>query len=129
MAEKIKNYTFSLPVDMVDKVREFTESKYIPSINTGIKEAIVDYINKIEKDILKKEVEEASEDPLFLKDIKKCVVDFENSDAEMANIKNTSYDVLALIRLINISRPAFVDSISWSLYNKEWLKPSKNKEQ
>lgn len=112
MAEKIKNYTFSLPVDMVDKVREFTESKYIPSINTGIKEAIVDYINKIEKDILKKEVEEASEDPLFLKDIKKCVVDFENSDAEMANIKNTSYDVLALIRFINISRPAFVDSIS-----------------
>ncbi|NLN49681.1 MAG: hypothetical protein GX154_11480 [Clostridiales bacterium] len=83
MNQKIKNYTFSLPIDMVDKVREFAEEKYIASINAGIKEALNDYIKKMERDMLKKEMKNASEDPLFLQDIYECIADFKDTDDEI----------------------------------------------
>ncbi|MCQ1530179.1 hypothetical protein [Lutispora saccharofermentans] len=84
MAAKVKNYTFSLPVEMIDKVREYADDNYITSINAGVKEAIEEYLMRLEKEKLIKEITEASKDPLFLKDIEECIHDFEAPDAETA---------------------------------------------
>jgi len=82
MKPKVKNYTFSLPIETVDRMKEYANEKYIPSVTAGVREAIEEYTKKLEKEKLRKEITRASRDPLFLKDIEECARDFEATDAE-----------------------------------------------
>lgn len=82
MGSKQKNVTFSLPEDIVDKIRGYVEEKYIPSLNAGVKEALEEYAVKLEKLKFKKAMELASKDPLFIKDIENTMAAFEKSDTE-----------------------------------------------
>lgn len=84
MNNKIKNVTFSLPVEIVEKLREYVKEDYIPSLNTGVREALEEYTVKIERQIFKKEMEIASKDPMFLEDIDKAMADFEKTDIDTA---------------------------------------------
>lgn len=84
MNSKIKNVTFSLPVEVVEKLREYVKEDYIPSLNTGVKEALEEYTVKIERQIFKKEMEIASKDPMFLEDIDTAMADFEKTDIDTA---------------------------------------------
>jgi len=83
MTSKVKNATFSLPNELLEKLREYANLKYIPSINSGVKEALEEYVKKIEKENLFKEMLEASRDPLFIKDLEDSMVIFESSDSEI----------------------------------------------
>ena len=82
MKRKVKNYTFSLPIEIVDRMREYANEKYIPSVNAGVRKAIEEYTRKLEKEKLNKELRKASKDPLFLRDIDECTNDFDALDAE-----------------------------------------------
>jgi predicted DNA-binding protein len=82
MAASKKNVTFSLPIDLIEKLRIYAKNKYISSINAGVKEALEEFVEDIEKDILKKEMTEASKDPLFMKDLNESMDAFKYSDRE-----------------------------------------------
>lgn len=84
MGNKIKNVTFSLPVEVVEKLRKYVKDDYIPSLNVGVKEALEEYSVKIERQIYKKEMEKASKDPMFMEDIENAMSDFEKSDMDAA---------------------------------------------
>lgn len=80
---KIKNVTFSIPVVLLEKFKEYAKEKYIPSLNTGVKQALEEYSHKIEKEKLYKIMLEASRDPLFMKDLEDSMRDFNVSDEEL----------------------------------------------
>lgn len=84
MATNLKNVTFSLPIDLIEKLKEFARSNYIPSLNAGVKEALEEYTKAIEKEILKNKMMEAANDPLFLKDLNDSMSAFEHSDKELS---------------------------------------------
>ena len=82
MPAKNKNYTFSLPVEVVEKLRDYARSKDIPSLNAGVREAIEEYTVKIERERFKREMREAAEDEMFLADVEDARRDFAAIDAE-----------------------------------------------
>jgi metal-responsive CopG/Arc/MetJ family transcriptional regulator len=82
MATNVKNATFSLPVDLLERLKEYVKNQDIPSLNAGVKEALEEYSKKIEKEKLRKRMAEASQDPLFMKDLENSMKAFEDSDAE-----------------------------------------------
>jgi len=86
MKEKLKNTTFSLPVRSIDNLKEAVKEGYAKSLNSAVREAVELYTAKINKEALKKEMETASRDPLFLKDTKKVMNSFKNSDKETAEM-------------------------------------------
>ena len=83
MGSKQKNVTFSLPEEVVDKIRGYVEEDYIPSLNAGVKEALEEYIVKLDRLKFRKAMEQASKDPLFIKDIENTMAAFEKSDMEI----------------------------------------------
>ena len=84
MAKQTKNVTFSLPVELIEKFREYARQKQIPSLNAGVRRALEEYSQRLEKDLLYREMKEASRDPQFIKDLEDTATAFEISDAETA---------------------------------------------
>lgn len=82
MSSKVKNITFSVPVEIIEKYKEYAKDKYIPSINAGVREALEEYSKRIEKEKLKREMQKASKDPLFMNDLEESMKAFETSDFE-----------------------------------------------
>jgi len=83
MAVNVKNATFSLPIDLLEKLKEYAKNDDIPSLNAGVREALEEYAKKIEKEKFRRRMTEASRDPLFMKDLEDSMKAFEDSDAEM----------------------------------------------
>ena len=81
--DKKKNYTFSLPEELLAKFKEYSESNYIPSITAGVREAMEEYSTRIEKQRLKEEMQKASKDSLFMKDLKETMEAFAEADREI----------------------------------------------
>ncbi|HOI25437.1 MAG TPA: hypothetical protein PK581_07590 [Caldisericia bacterium] len=83
MAKNTKNYTFSLPVELMDKVKSYAEIDENPSINTMVREAVEYYVLKMNKAWLQQEMQKAAADPLFMEDLQACMKDFEAVDDEV----------------------------------------------
>jgi hypothetical protein len=83
LKKKQKNFTFSLPEDLVDKIKGYAQENHIPSINAGVKEALTEYVCRIDKEILSSKMAKAAKDPLFMKDLEDCVKDFDALDSEL----------------------------------------------
>lgn len=84
MPAKVKNYTFALPTEVVEKLREYARNEDIPSLNAGVREAIEEYTVKIERERFRREMQEAAADEIFLADVKEAGRDFAAIDAEAA---------------------------------------------
>jgi Arc/MetJ-type ribon-helix-helix transcriptional regulator len=82
MSTKLKKVTFSLPEDLIKKIKEYSNKDYIPSVSYAAREALEIYSRRIEKEYLYKEMKEASEDPLFMKNLNETMNDFRTSDNE-----------------------------------------------
>jgi len=78
----LKNYTFSLPKDIMEKLKDNIKKENFPSINFAVREALKIFLEKIERENLKKEMDKASRDVLFIGDLKKNMDFFENFDTE-----------------------------------------------
>ena len=83
MVTNVKNATFSLPVALLEKIKDYAKNQDIPSLNAGVREALEEYTKKIEKGKLRKQMKEASQDPLFMKDLEDSMHAFESSDEEI----------------------------------------------
>ena len=84
MSAGSKNYTFTLPVEVVEKLCLYVQHEYIPSLNAGVCEALEAYTVKLAKDQLRREMEAAAEDKAFLADIDEAMQAFTHSDIEVA---------------------------------------------
>ena len=84
MVAKVKKVTFSLPVEILQKYKDYAEKKYIDSVNSAVKDALEEYAWKIEKKMLYQDMSEAGEDPMFVKDLQASMEAFEFSDKEEA---------------------------------------------
>ena len=84
MNDRLKNVTFSLPENSIRDLKKVVEDGYAKSVNFAVREAVTFYITKIGKENLKKEMESASKDPLFLKDLQRSMDNFKTSDKETA---------------------------------------------
>lgn len=84
MARQVKNATFSLPVELLEKFREYAQQNYISSVNAGVREAMEEYILRIEKEKLHLDMLEAAKDPLFMKDLEDNMEAFAGTDRETA---------------------------------------------
>jgi hypothetical protein len=84
MASQVKNVTFSLPVELLEKFKDYAKNNYIPSLNAGVKEALEEYAGRIDKEKLYKQMSEAAKDPLFMKDLEDSMKSFESSDIQTA---------------------------------------------
>ena len=78
----LKNYTFSLPKNIMEKLKDNIKKENFPSINFAVREALKIFLEKIERENLKKEMDKASRDTLFIGDLKKNMDFFENFDTE-----------------------------------------------
>jgi metal-responsive CopG/Arc/MetJ family transcriptional regulator len=88
ISSKLKNVTFSLPVDLIEKMRKYAKENYIDSMNAGVREALEEYIVNIEKKKLYTDMVEAAGDPLFMEDLHESMAAFSVSDAELAKEAN-----------------------------------------
>ena len=88
MVKKTKNYTFSLPLDLLDRLKEHSNKGNVPSVNSAVKEAIETYVVKIDKENLYQQMKKASEDPLFMEDLETTMADFSGVDFETIQEKN-----------------------------------------
>lgn len=82
MSRVVKNYTFSLPIDLLKKLKHYSIEGYVPSVNAAVKEAIEAYVRVIEKQNLYIEMKEAANDPKFMDDLETVMNDFSFSDFE-----------------------------------------------
>lgn len=82
MTSTLKNVTFSLPVEYIDKLREYSKSNIIPSMNAGIRDALDNYFKMQEKKKAYEIMKEASSDKLLLNDIKETMSAYNFSDEE-----------------------------------------------
>ena len=78
-----KNITFTLPTDLIDKLKEYARDQSITSLNAGVREALEEYVVKKEKNKFKSEMVKAAKDKLFLKDLEESMKSFESSDNEI----------------------------------------------
>jgi hypothetical protein len=83
MKLKSKNVTFTLPVELVEKYKGYASADLISSVNAGVKEALEEYSVRMDKEILRREMEKASSDPLFIEDIQETMKAFESVDADL----------------------------------------------
>ncbi len=82
MGQSIKNYTFSLPIDLLNKLKKYSTDGYVPSVNAAVKEAIETYVKQIEKQTLYNQMKAAAQDPIFIKDLEEAMNDFSLTDFE-----------------------------------------------
>lgn len=82
MSRTVKNYTFSLPIDLLNKLKQYSNEGFVPSVNAAVKEAIESYVITVEKQKLYKQMKEAARDPLFMEDLENAMSDFSYSDFE-----------------------------------------------
>lgn len=83
MPQIVKNYTFSLPIDLLNKLKAYSNDGYIPSVNFAVKDAIESYLKLLEKQKLYDEMKAAVDDPMFMDDLKNAMNDFSHSDFEL----------------------------------------------
>lgn len=76
MSGKVKNVTYSLPSELVEKYRNFAQDGHIPSISAAVREAMEEYAAKLQQEIIRREMEAAAQDPLFLADMEQVSADF-----------------------------------------------------
>jgi len=83
MPQIVKNYTFSLPIDLLNKLKDYSNDGYIQSVNFAVKDAIESYLKLLEKQKLYDEMKAAVDDPMFMDDLINAMNDFSHTDFEL----------------------------------------------
>ncbi len=87
MARKTKNFTFSLPPELLGRLKKYAQKGYVPSVNSAVKEAIESYVVQIDKEYLYRQMKEAAESPDFVDDLEATMADFSYVDYETTREK------------------------------------------
>ena len=78
--------TFALPEPLLKKLKLLANNNRVPSVNAAVREAIEEYIVKLEREEFRNAMEEAAKDPDFIRDITDTEKDFRRLDAETAEM-------------------------------------------
>ena len=81
-----KKVTFSLPVDLLEEVRQLVQDGVTPSQSAFVATALEKEIYARRRAQLRKEFQRAAADPEFLKDVEETMRDFAAADAETARM-------------------------------------------
>lgn len=79
-----KKATFVLDEELVDEIKEAVKNGLFKSMNSFVEAAIKEELERIRKIRIKSAIIDASNDPLFLADIKEIEKDFAFADFEVA---------------------------------------------
>jgi metal-responsive CopG/Arc/MetJ family transcriptional regulator len=82
MSQSVKNFTFSLPINLLNKLKKYSQDGYVSSVNSAVKEALESYVAAIEKQDLFNQMKAAARDPLFIQDLEETMHDFSYPDFE-----------------------------------------------
>ena len=77
-----KKATFVFDETLLEEAKDIVQSKKFKSLNSFIEQSLKDRIEKIRREEIEEEILEASQDPLFLSDIKDVENSFEFTDFE-----------------------------------------------
>ncbi len=81
-----KKVTFSLSGEIVEEMKDLLEREQSGSQNRFVEEALQEHIKRMRRDVLRRELAQASRDPLFLSDIKEVEKDFGQTDTETSEL-------------------------------------------
>lgn len=84
MVRQAKKATFRLSVDILNGMNEAVAMGAAPSKNVLVERALAQELRKLRRQTRRAQWEEASRDPLFLKDLEEIERDFRAADAETA---------------------------------------------
>ncbi len=82
MKKTVKNYTFSLPIELLNKLKKYSNEGDVSSVNAAVKEALEEYVIIKEKQNLYKKMKEAAKDKKFMEDLESAMNDFSYCDFE-----------------------------------------------
>ncbi len=80
--KKTKNYTFSLPIELLERLKSHAENGQVASVNSAVKEAVKAYVVQIDKENLYRQMKEATNNQAFMEDLNSAMVDFSYLDYE-----------------------------------------------
>lgn len=82
----MQKVTFSLPADLVREVREVVAAGMFRSQNVLVREALEKELRHARAQRLRREFQEAAQDPMFLRDLKETEKAFKTADTETARM-------------------------------------------
>jgi Arc/MetJ-type ribon-helix-helix transcriptional regulator len=80
MVEKKMKVTIQLPCNLVDQARGLVARKRYPSFASLVRASLEEAISQVEREQLLQQLDAASQDPLFLMDIREVGKDFAFTD-------------------------------------------------
>jgi hypothetical protein len=81
-----KKSTYFISEDLLSEIKEMVPFTGLRSQNALVEEALRSYVNGFKRENIRKQYLEASQDPMFLADIREIESDFEIADAESAKM-------------------------------------------
>ena len=82
----LKKITFALPQPLLERLKTLAGENKIPSVNAAVREALEEYVARLEKKEFRQALQAAAKDPEFLRDIKSATESFRHADSETAGM-------------------------------------------
>jgi predicted DNA-binding protein len=82
MVKNNKNYTFLLPIEILDRLKTHAENGQVASVNSAVREAIEAYVVEVDKKYLYEQMKEAADNQAFMDDLTSAMGDFSDLDHE-----------------------------------------------
>ncbi|NLJ72361.1 MAG: hypothetical protein GX333_05060 [Syntrophomonadaceae bacterium] len=77
-----KRITFNLPINLIDEMTFYVDTKVEPSKNAIVRKAVEQYLEKIKVYELELAMKEAAKDSIFMDDLASSMKDFDTIDKE-----------------------------------------------
>ncbi len=76
----LKNFTFSLPPELVEKLKKHVDDFAIPSLNAAARDAFDAYVKELDRLKYRAAMQKAAADPDFRRDVEETMRDFARID-------------------------------------------------
>jgi Arc/MetJ-type ribon-helix-helix transcriptional regulator len=81
----MRKVTYSLPEELLDRVRSVVREGAAPSYSAFVQQALADGVSRAREALLAESFLQASRDPIFLEDVDRALRDFGDSCDEGGN--------------------------------------------
>jgi len=82
----LKKITFALPQPLLDKLKTLAGENKIASVNAAVREALEEYVARLENEEFCQALKAAANDPEFIRDVKSVSESFRHADRETAEM-------------------------------------------
>lgn len=81
-SRRLQRVTYSLPEDLIDRVRSVVKGGAAPSYSAFVEQALADRVRRVHEEQLALAFRSAAADPAFLADIEQLKTAFDGGDVE-----------------------------------------------